>query len=201
MQGTVFLLSFLEKGITKSVYYYTFDTLKETQMKTTLLAVSISSCLFFACSNSSDSSNTESTLLSDSALQNNVPVGADPTVQAPSADNSQMIGAPVPPPTGQSTQSQPVTTTAPGMNPPHGAPGHRCDLAVGAPLNSSPEVAPAQFSSPAPSLASPSAVPSSAPAIAPAAATSPTTTAPGMNPPHGEPGHDCSIAVGAPLKK
>ncbi|MBK6446411.1 MAG: hypothetical protein IPF81_14280 [Bacteroidetes bacterium] len=26
-------------------------------------------------------------------------------------------------------------------------------------------------------------------------------TAPGMNPPHGQPGHDCAIAVGAPLKK
>ncbi len=28
--------------------------------------------------------------------------------------------------------------TAPGMNPPHGQPGHRCDIAVGAPLNSKP---------------------------------------------------------------
>jgi len=26
----------------------------------------------------------------------------------------------------------------PGMNPPHGEPGHRCDIAVGAPLNSKP---------------------------------------------------------------
>lgn len=26
-------------------------------------------------------------------------------------------------------------------------------------------------------------------------------TPPGMNPPHGAPGHDCAIAVGAPLKK
>jgi hypothetical protein len=30
------------------------------------------------------------------------------------------------------------TKTAPGMNPPHGEPGHRCDIAVGAPLNSKP---------------------------------------------------------------
>ena len=28
--------------------------------------------------------------------------------------------------------------TAPGMNPPHGQPGHRCDIAIGAPLNSKP---------------------------------------------------------------
>jgi hypothetical protein len=32
---------------------------------------------------------------------------------------------------------QPVKTE-PGMNPPHGQPGHRCDIAVGAPLNSKP---------------------------------------------------------------
>ena len=28
-----------------------------------------------------------------------------------------------------------------------------------------------------------------------------TPTAPGMNPPHGQEGHDCAIAVGAPLPK
>jgi len=32
----------------------------------------------------------------------------------------------------------PAQKTAPGMNPPHGQPGHRCDIAVGAPLNSPP---------------------------------------------------------------
>lgn len=30
-------------------------------------------------------------------------------------------------------------TTAEGMNPPHGQPNHRCDIPVGAPLNSVPE--------------------------------------------------------------
>jgi len=34
-----------------------------------------------------------------------------------------------------------VTAVAPGMNPAHGQPGHRCDIAVGAPLNSKPEPA------------------------------------------------------------
>jgi hypothetical protein len=28
-----------------------------------------------------------------------------------------------------------------------------------------------------------------------------TVTAPGMNPPHGQAGHDCAVAVGAPLPK
>jgi hypothetical protein len=33
-------------------------------------------------------------------------------------------------------QGAPVTTTVKGMNPQHGQAGHRCDIAVGAPLNS-----------------------------------------------------------------
>jgi hypothetical protein len=81
--------------------------------------------------------------------------------------------------------------TAKGMNPPHGQPGHRCDIAVGAPLNSKP--------APAPTTAQPvTATPTIQPTIAqqPAAVT---PTAPGMNPQHGQPGHRCDIAVGAPL--
>ena len=38
----------------------------------------------------------------------------------------------------QRTEAQPQTQTAPGMNPPHGQPGHRCEIPVGAPLNSKP---------------------------------------------------------------
>ena len=34
----------------------------------------------------------------------------------------------------QSAQQTTQTQTAPGMNPPHGQEGHRCDIAVGAPL-------------------------------------------------------------------
>lgn len=67
------------------------------------------------------------------------------------------------------------------MNPPHGQPGHRCEIAVGAPLNSKP--APAVTSTPATVTAQPA----------------PQKTLPGMNPPHGEPGHRCDIAIGAPL--
>jgi len=32
-------------------------------------------------------------------------------------------------------QAQQTQATAPGMNPPHGQPGHRCDIAVGTPLS------------------------------------------------------------------
>ncbi len=79
----------------------------------------------------------------------------------------------------------PATVTAQGMNPPHGQPGHRCDIAVGVPLNSPPGT---QY--PSPGVTSPTNVSSQ---------TSTTPTAPGMNPPHGQPNHRCDIAVGVPL--
>lgn len=98
--------------------------------------------------------------------------------------------------------------TKKGMNPPHGQPGHRCDIAVGAPLNSpvakpnQPKIGSATTQQLDPSLFTTQTTtqPSGTPAILnPDGAQ--TTTAPGMNPPHGQPGHQCGIAVGAPLPK
>lgn len=83
------------------------------------------------------------------------------------------------------TQSSSATTAEPGaLNPPHGQPGHRCDIAVGAPLDGS---RPAQNS---PLKVSPLQNQSSTPAAKPAD---------GLNPPHGQPGHRCDIKVGDPL--
>jgi hypothetical protein len=84
------------------------------------------------------------------------------------------------------------TTTAPGMNPPHGQPNHRCDIAVGAPLNSKP--APPATTQTTAATTQPAPV-----TINPQQVQQTTTTAPGMNPPHGQPNHRCDIAVGAPL--
>ena len=81
---------------------------------------------------------------------------------------------------------------AAGVNPAHGQPGHRCDIAVGAPLNS----APANPSTPVQNVSTTTATPA-APQIV---SSTPAKTAPGMNPPHGQPGHRCDISVGAPLK-
>jgi hypothetical protein len=116
-------------------------------------------------------------------------------------------------------QNQPVTTsqtitpnqvpvaTKKGMNPPHGQAGHRCDIAVGAPLNSPPGNAnqpkagsaiTQQFTPNAVTTSTPAAQPAATPAILDPNAPA---TAPGMNPPHGQAGHQCGIAVGAPLPK
>lgn len=80
--------------------------------------------------------------------------------------------------------TQPATNAVTaGLNPPHGQPNHRCDISVGAPLNSPPGNT---------STATPKQVPP----------TPPLTNAEGqkLNPPHGQPGHDCSVEVGKPLK-
>ena len=102
-----------------------------------------------------------------------------------------------------------------GLNPPHGYPGHRCDLKVGEALNLKPEVqTPKQGlnpahgqpghrcdiavgaplnSKPATNSAQSSTVQSNASAEGIAALKK------GLNPAHGQPGHRCDIAVGAPL--
>lgn len=84
-----------------------------------------------------------------------------------------------------------------GLNPAHGQPGHRCELAVGAPLDGS--AAPVGGTTTTPVIKT-EAAPSASPIeinTQPAAATQ--KTAAGMNPPHGQPGHRCDISVGEPL--
>lgn len=109
--------------------------------------------------------------------------------------------------TGQTIMSPqaPVTAKA-GMNPAHGQPGHRCDIAVGAPLNSpvakpgtaiTSQTIPTQTTTTQPAT-TPNFTTTDAPGTA---TTTPVVTAPGMNPPHGQAGHKCDIAVGAPLPK
>lgn len=139
------------------------------------------------------------------------------------------VGAPLnsAPSKGQTTTAQPVqtvqvnpnqqnvvttTTAAPvkvakGMNPSHGQPGHRCDIPVGAPLNSpvaKPVAAAPQGGTVEKTFTvSPPANNAAVPALLSTESTNAktVTTAAGMNPVHGQPGHRCDIAVGAPLPK
>ena len=110
-----------------------------------------------------------------------------PTQVPPTGQPQQASAQPNMQPTMQPVAQAPVKV-AKGMNPPHGQPGHRCDIAVGAPLNSPAATAKAM---PATTSQAGTAISRE---IAP-----PVKTAPGMNPPHGQPGHRCDIAVGAPL--
>jgi hypothetical protein len=105
------------------------------------------------------------------------------------ANNVQPVAVPV------AVNGTPVATqaTAAGLNPAHGQPGHRCELAVGAPLNSAPAAAPAVQPQ-----AQPITVKQNAPTMIPSEVKA-VPAAAGMNPAHGQPGHRCEIAVGAPL--
>lgn len=105
-----------------------------------------------------------------------------------------------------STQSTaitpPTTVTAPGMNPPHGQPGHRCDIPVGQPLNSTPTQSTQNVSVNSNGAKTIQIDPNS---LQPgkfavdSKTGKPIKTAAGMNPPHGQPGHRCDIPVGQPL--
>ena len=118
------------------------------------------------------------------------------------ADNKEQIVAPsvlTPAPTnpispaGNDTSAILKNDAGMALNPQHGQPGHRCELAVGAPLN-----APVTTSSIQPTITpAPTVTPSNADTKK-ATPVSKATTA-GLNPQHGEPGHRCDIAVGAPL--
>jgi hypothetical protein len=89
----------------------------------------------------------------------------------------------------------PVGTSG-SANPAHGQPGHRCDIAVGAPLSSIPTKATTPTTQPAIPAVQPTATVTTAPAVQTA-----TVNAKGerLNPAHGQPNHRCDIAVGAPL--
>ncbi len=92
-------------------------------------------------------------------------------------------------PASQAAQVAPAA----GLNPAHGQPGHRCDIAVGAPLTSAPSTSATATAPQVQTTSSPVATPVSIPS----AGGNGTAK---LNPAHGQPGHDCAVQVGAPLK-
>lgn len=104
---------------------------------------------------------------------------------------NQAGGAQVDSPQPSGSQS-----SAPATNPAHGLAGHRCDLPVGAPLNTASGSG-AQVQSPPTIKMNPAPVQSSPPT--PAAVPVPSAAGVKINPAHGMPGHRCDIQVGAPL--
>jgi hypothetical protein len=98
------------------------------------------------------------------------------------------------------------------LNPPHGEPYHRCDIPVGAPLNSPPANPARQTTTAAPrtqNSAPATANNPTAPTIENAMRMNPSQsrsttpansgTKPRLNPAHGQPWHRCDIPVGSPL--
>ena len=135
---------------------------------------------------------------------------AEPEITTETTTESNIIIPVAPAETAPSVQEVQTTesnmmmqnSNATAINPAHGQPGHRCEIPVGAPLNSAPKAA--NVSNPTPT---PTNIPVNAPQIGTTNstgsvnATANQVTPPGMNPPHGQAGHTCSGAVGAPLPK
>lgn len=91
----------------------------------------------------------------------------------------------------QTVAAQPTPTSTSGkLNPAHGQPGHDCAIAVGAPLNSKPTQAATKAAAPTINVSQPSS-----------SAAVPVLNEKGqrLNPAHGQPGHKCEVATGAPL--
>lgn len=146
------------------------ESMRFIMTRLSILVVALFVVLAMACNKSSQESPSSKTPATQAAPA---------TAQSPQVSPDPVVDA---------NSATPVTTaqsaTSAGMNPPHGQPNHRCDIPVGAPLNS-----------PAGPRATPPA--GSQPTVQ--AQPTATATAPGMNPPHGQPNHRCDIPVGAPL--
>ncbi|RZJ81650.1 MAG: hypothetical protein EOO47_03505 [Flavobacterium sp.] len=88
------------------------------------------------------------------------------------------------------TKTTVATTSNLLTNPEHGQPGHDCSIAVGAPLKTGSKTNSAVTQQAQPNVQT----------VTTQSSTQPTTTNSGkLNPAHGQPGHDCAVAVGAPL--
>ena len=166
-----------------------------------MITAALAAFVLVSCNNS-ETTTTETTTPETNAANNTVtPTNSEPAF---TFDNNSAAA----PATGNAAAGSAASGK---LNPPHGEPGHRCEIPVGAPLDSPPTGTDANkistninntttkstsaptFTMQPPTTPSPAATGSGQPAK--------TLTAPGMNPPHGEPGHDCAIPVGQPLKK
>lgn len=141
-----------------------------------LISLAITSLLFVSCKKELEpQESTATSELVRLGLAKDSTKAAAPVVQNPAANPNTVL------------------SDTKGINPAHGQPGHRCDIAVGAPLNSAP--APQGQTQ----TQTVQVNPNQQQQVVTTTTTAPVKTAKGMNPPHGQPGHRCDIAVGAPL--
>lgn len=89
----------------------------------------------------------------------------------------------------------------PALNPAHGEPYHRCDISVGAPIDSAPQqnAAPQNLTQQGNTGGNFNTSPIAPSIAAPISSPQATGPKPALNPAHGEPHHRCDLQVGAPL--
>ena len=154
-------------------------------MKYTFVLISVLSILLISCTHSPKEPSYTRTQDQIPSAMPTPPVNQDSSADANDAANQQ--------PESEAATAEII------LNPPHGEPGHSCDIPVGSPLNALADnpVREVRNTSLAPTIenaarmGSPTRRQSS-----PAPASSGTAR---LNPPHGQPGHRCEIPVGSPL--
>ena len=173
----------------------------QTKKFSHMLLLNAAFLVLAACNNGT--SSNEGTVNDSTSMADAFVNGTTNTVVIPdSTTNAAPAVATATAPATVSMAPAPQGKGGAGLNPAHGEPGHRCDIAVGAPLNSAPQTPTNTATiSTSTSTEQKAATPAQqAPMVVPA----PTqTTEPGMqgkpNPAHGQPGHRCDIQVGQPL--
>ncbi len=161
-------------------------------MKRTILSLTIIAGLGLAACSGNDKPEKDTSIAPAATVTEVAPIvpkdASAPIQVKTGAVDPQVINNSKTIPASQAAQVAPAA----GLNPAHGQPGHRCDIAVGAPLNSAPTAG-----AKAPQVQTISA-PTAAPAVnMPVVGGTGTAK---LNPAHGQPGHDCAVQVGAPLK-
>ena len=150
-----------------------------------------SAALFYSC-DKKQSAVQETT---DKTIQQSDSVKANSTTATSATESSQIV-----PQTDATAVAANTPDRKPSLNPEHGQPFHRCDISVGAPIDSAPQsaapqVLPVQPNS-APGFNTSPIAPSVSSSATPMEISGPK---PAMNPAHGEPYHRCDLQVGAPL--
>ena len=161
-------------------------------MKSFLILLFVSTLLLISCKKEIEPQNSTTPTNMVPFTEVGKQMLNEPTMTSEAKQNSNIVN-----------QNQALAAPLPvakGMNPAHGQPLHRCDIAVGAPL-----------SSPVSTAKNTAVTQQISPKKSQSAATDPanttitpvvtTPTAEGMNPPHGQTNHRCDVAVGAPLPK
>lgn len=142
-------------------------------------SILIASLVFISCKKELEpQENTSTSELVRLGLAKDTSKTAAPVAQAPATNPNTVLGE------------------SKGLNPAHGQPGHRCDIAVGAPLNSAPAQ---QGQATAQTPQTVQVNPGQPKVVTTTAVAQPVKVGKGMNPSHGQPGHRCDIPVGAPL--
>ena len=165
-----------------------------------LFVIAVCSIVFISCGNNSTDDNAATTTAAPATITPASTTQPVATQQNPAASGSTVA----PPPSlapGQLTQSG--STKGVTYNPAHGQPGHDCAIAVGAPLKTQSGTAttatPVQIT-PQTTQSAPVVQTTTAPPPTIVPVSQPSAGQPKLNPAHGQPGHDCAIAVGQPLK-